>query len=69
MTLLENDKAWAEYVNCMKRLEAQLKLVAYHALETARQVEETAKQADIAVKNVREFLKGDSYPNAQQDKQ
>jgi len=69
MTLSGRDKAWAEYVNCMRRLEAQLKLVAYHTLETARKVEETAKQADIAVKNVRESLKGKELPDAQPDKQ
>ena len=54
--LTESDNSWAKYLNCMRRLEMHVKLVAFHTLETAKHTEETAKQARLAVWNVREYL-------------
>ena len=54
--LTESDNSWAKYLDCMRRLERQVKLVAFHTLETVKHTEETAKQARLAVWNVREYL-------------
>ena len=45
---MADDNIWADYLDKMRRLEQAVKLVSFWTQETARQVE-------IVVKNVREY--------------
>ena len=50
------DNHWAEYLEAMRRLETQVKLVAWHTKECARHTEEVANQVDVVVTKVRSIL-------------
>ena len=54
--MTEKDNPWANYLDCMVRLETQIKLVAFHTLESARYAREASNQANIAIWNIREYL-------------
>ena len=55
-TTNESDNPWADYLDCMKRLEAQVKLVAFHTRETARYAEKAADMTLLTVYHIREYL-------------
>jgi len=54
----EGDNPWADYLDCMKRLETQIKLVAFHTGETARLTKKASDLTLLTVYFVREYLNG-----------
>jgi len=53
-----NVNPFAEYLEKMRLLEAQVKLVAFHTCETARYTEKAADMALLAVYHIREYING-----------
>ena len=53
---MTNDNPWADYLDKLRQLEKQVKLVSFWTNETVKATEEVCKQAEIVVKNVRQYL-------------
>ena len=53
---MENKNHWADYLDKLRQLEKQVKLTAFWTNETVKATEEVCKQAEIVVKNVRQYL-------------
>jgi len=51
-----NDNPFAEYLEKMRLLESQVKLVAFHTQECARYAEKAADMTLLTVYYVREYL-------------
>jgi len=53
---MADNNPWADYLDKMRQLESEVKLVAFWTNETVKATEEVCRQAEIVVKNVREYL-------------
>jgi len=55
--LPESVDPFAEYLDCMKRLETQVKLVDFHTQECARYAKKASDMTLLTAYYVREYLK------------
>ena len=53
----ESDNHWAEYLEALNKCCDTVKLMSFHTLDCAEQVEKAATQASLAVYYLREVLK------------
>jgi len=53
---MADDNHWGDYLEKLGQLEKSVKLAAFWTNETVKATEEVCKQAEIVVKNVREYL-------------
>ena len=58
MTLQESDNRWAEYLEALNKCSFTVKLMSFHTLDCAEQVEKAATRASLAVYYVREYING-----------
>ena len=58
LMLPESVNPFAEYLDCMKRLEVQVELVAFHTQECARYTKKASDMTLLNVYHIREYLDG-----------
>ena len=50
------DDNWADYLDKLRQLESEVKLVAFWTNETVKATMETIEQAEEVVRNVKDYL-------------
>jgi len=53
---MADNNHWEDYLDKLRQLESEVKLTAFWTNETVKATEEVCRQAEIVVKNVREYL-------------
>ena len=53
---MADDNPWADYLDKLRQLEKQVKLVSFWTNETVKATEEVCKQAEEVVRNVKDYL-------------